>query len=131
VATLPFDAIHEFKKMLVYLIQKKLSNNSNLAREQCLSVLCIESQFVAVFREYLKHYIPSKRLYKCDFSSEDAYEILSKIFEDLDWRIRLYAQKQKTAVILFSSTSNLSDSVNLGSEIGKKKIIKNANQYLE
>ncbi|CAG8534049.1 2290_t:CDS:1, partial [Scutellospora calospora] len=119
VATLPFDAVNEFKKMLVYLIQKKLSNNSNSAGEQCLSVPCMESQFVAVFGGYLRQYIPSKGLYKCDFSGEGAYEMLSKIFEDPNWGIRQYAQKQKTAVILLSSTSNFSDLVNL--EIGKKK----------
>ncbi|CAG8799831.1 13448_t:CDS:2 [Cetraspora pellucida] len=99
VTILPPDAVYEFKKMLVYLIQTKLSNNSNFTGKQRVTAPCTESQFVAVFGKHLRCYVP---------------------------RIRQYTQQQQTAVILFSltdSSNNFSNSENLetDSEFSKKK----------
>ncbi|CAG8555242.1 3946_t:CDS:2 [Racocetra persica] len=43
------DAIAKFKEVLVYSIQKKLSNNSSSMGPQCITIPCMKSQFVDVF----------------------------------------------------------------------------------
>jgi len=104
VATLPNNVIAEFKETLVYMIQRKLSNNCMAVGSQCITLPCIESLFVGVFGKHIRCYAPTRRTYKCIFTGENAYDTLQHIFDDGNWGIRHYKQGQQTAVILVSST---------------------------
>ncbi|KAF0345299.1 hypothetical protein F8M41_015871 [Gigaspora margarita] len=76
--SLPEEAINEFKKTIVYLIQRQLSNHTR--------------------------YAPTQHTYECVFTGEYAYETLRSIFGDNNWGIRHYTGNQQTAVILFTPT---------------------------
>ncbi|KAF0510174.1 hypothetical protein F8M41_018433 [Gigaspora margarita] len=72
--SLPEEAINEFKETIVYLIQRQLSNHSSSVGSQCITIPCLESQFIG------------------------------SIFGDSNWGIRHYTGNQQTAVILFTPT---------------------------
>ncbi|KAF0479562.1 hypothetical protein F8M41_023827 [Gigaspora margarita] len=89
---LPQDAIAEFKKILVYHIQKKLSNNSSSAGPQCVMLSCTKSQFVGVFGGYITRYSITRCSYECFFSGQSAYNLLYQILDDENWGVRYYLQ---------------------------------------
>ncbi|RIB30496.1 hypothetical protein C2G38_2152430 [Gigaspora rosea] len=95
-------AINEFKKTIVYLIQRQLSNHSSSVGSRCITIPCLESQFVGVFGNYIARYAPTQQTYECVFTGEYAYETLRSIFGDNNWGIRHYTGNQQTAVILFT-----------------------------
>ncbi|CAG8841521.1 1112_t:CDS:1, partial [Gigaspora margarita] len=116
--------INEFKEILVYNIQKKLSNNSNSAGPQSITIPCTESQFVAVFGGHITWYSITKRSYECSFSGQNAYNILCRILGDENWGIRHYSQGQQTAVILVApptTNPNESETNNINSQKRCKK----------
>ncbi|CAG8722187.1 7282_t:CDS:1, partial [Dentiscutata erythropus] len=98
------EAINEFKKTIVYLIQCQLSNHSSLVGSRCITIPCLESQFVGVFGKYIARYALTQQTYECVFTGEYAYETLQSIFGDNNWGIRHYTGNQQTAVILFTPT---------------------------
>ncbi|RIB01884.1 hypothetical protein C2G38_2050505 [Gigaspora rosea] len=102
--SLPEEAINEFKETIVYLIQRQLSNHSSLVGSRCITIPCLESQFIGVFGNYIARYAPTQQTYECVFTGEYAYETLQSIFGDSNWGIHHYTGNQKTAVILFIPT---------------------------
>ncbi|KAF0436961.1 hypothetical protein F8M41_004554 [Gigaspora margarita] len=102
--SLPEEAINEFKKTIVYLIQRQLSNHSSSVGSRCITIPCLESQFVGIFRNYIARYALTQQTYECVFTGEYAYETLRSIFGDNNWGIRHYTGNQQTAVILFTPT---------------------------
>ncbi|CAG8843905.1 2633_t:CDS:2, partial [Gigaspora margarita] len=98
------EAINEFKRTIVYLIQRQLSNHSSLVGSRCITIPCLESQFVGVFGNYITQYAPTQQIYECVFMGEYAYETLRSIFGDNNWGIHYYTGNQQTAVILFTPT---------------------------
>ncbi|CAG8511910.1 24960_t:CDS:2 [Cetraspora pellucida] len=84
--SLPEEAINEFKETIVYLIQRQLSNHSSLIRFRCITIPCLESQFIGVFGNYIAQYAPTQQTYECVFTGN-----------------------QQTAVILFTPTQTEDD----------------------
>ncbi|CAG8616885.1 23034_t:CDS:1 [Cetraspora pellucida] len=107
--SLPEEAINEFKETIVYLIQHQLSNHSSSIGSRCITIPCLESQFIGVFGNYIAQYAPIQQIYKCVFTGECAYETLQLIFGDSNWGIRHYMGNQQTAVILFTPTQTEDD----------------------
>ncbi|CAG8542401.1 1181_t:CDS:1, partial [Racocetra persica] len=101
----PLEAISEFKKTLVFLIQDKLKNGCQ-QRKQHVNVPCLESLFVGIFYGNIKRYSPSRGFYYCIFSGVGAYEILGQIFNDSNWGVRKYKNQQQSWVILVSQDMN-------------------------
>ncbi|RIB28533.1 hypothetical protein C2G38_2028440 [Gigaspora rosea] len=101
----PFEAISEFKKTLVFLIQNKLKNGYQ-ERKQHVNAPCLESLFVGTFHGNIKRYSPSREYYYCIFSGVEAYETLSQIFKDPKWSVREYKNQQQTWVVLVSQDTN-------------------------
>ncbi|CAG8817718.1 8979_t:CDS:2, partial [Gigaspora rosea] len=64
------EAISEFKRTLVFLIQDKLKNGFQTQRQHIVNVPCLER--------------------------EEAYDKLSNVFEDSKWGVREYKNHQQT-----------------------------------
>ncbi|CAG8853915.1 32339_t:CDS:1, partial [Gigaspora margarita] len=54
------DHIAEFKRMLVYAIQKRLPLHFSRSGKQLVKFPCTESQFVGVFGRYITRFSPAK-----------------------------------------------------------------------
>ncbi|KAF0397771.1 hypothetical protein F8M41_009922 [Gigaspora margarita] len=102
--SLPEEAINKFQETIVYLIQRQLSNHSSSVGSQCITIPCLESQFIGVFGNYIAQYAPTQQTYECVFIGEYAYVTLQSIFGDSNWGICHYTGNQQTAVILFTLT---------------------------
>ncbi|CAG8464449.1 9326_t:CDS:1 [Scutellospora calospora] len=113
VVTLPQEAIDEFKQTLVYMIQRQLSNNSSSAGSQCITIPCMESQFIGVFGKHITRHAFTRQTYECVFTGRNAYDTLCHILGDKNWRIRHYIKGQQTAVILVTPTSYESETRSL------------------
>ncbi|CAG8564842.1 5693_t:CDS:1 [Cetraspora pellucida] len=101
----PLEAISEFKKTLVFLIQDELKNGCQ-QRKQHVNAPCLESLFVGIFHGNIKRYSPSRECYYCIFNGVGAYETLSQIFKDPNWGVREFKNQQQTWVILVSQDTN-------------------------
>ncbi|CAG8457898.1 13578_t:CDS:2 [Dentiscutata heterogama] len=64
------EAINEFKETIVYLIQRQLSNHSSSIGSRCITIPCLESQFIRVFGNYIAWYAPTQQTYECVFTGE-------------------------------------------------------------
>ncbi|CAG8775514.1 12223_t:CDS:2, partial [Dentiscutata heterogama] len=54
-----------FKESIVYLIQHQFSNYSSSIGSRCITIPCLESQFIGVFGNYIAWYAPTQQTYEC------------------------------------------------------------------
>jgi hypothetical protein len=79
--TLPENTIHQFKAILVHYIRKRLLKGYRQLGKQTVSIPATESQFYAVFKNYIHYYSVIKGIYKCIFREDLSNQVLSNILE--------------------------------------------------
>ncbi|CAG8488219.1 15542_t:CDS:1 [Cetraspora pellucida] len=130
--------INEVKDTLVYLIQSHLKLHTKFAGQQTISAPLTKLAFVSIFQNNINCYSICQQKYTCRFGGFDAYNTLANIFNQENWRRRIYEHGQKSEVVLVSdstvllaSNNKLHNSCHLNFEkpeiiiIWKKKIINN------
>src|ERR1044072_558543 len=109
---LPENTIRQFKGILVHYIHKRLPRGYKQLGKQTVSVPATESQFYAVFKNYIHYYSARKSVYKCMFHGVSANQILANILEMQEWGIKFYEQQQRTYVVLCDDNNTESDDEN-------------------
>lgn len=103
---LPENVIHQFKEILVHYIHKRLPRGYKQLGKQTVSVPATESQFYAVFKNYIHYYSAKKKIYKCIFRGGSSNQVLANILEMKSWGIKFYDQQQCTYVVLHDDNNN-------------------------
>ncbi|CAG8447306.1 13893_t:CDS:1 [Cetraspora pellucida] len=75
--TLPENTIQQFKAILVHYIHKQLPKGSKQLEKQSVSVPATESQFYAIFKNYIHYYSALKNKYKCIFHGSSSNQLLA------------------------------------------------------
>ncbi|PKB97395.1 hypothetical protein RhiirA5_433238 [Rhizophagus irregularis] len=83
---LPEKAIEKTRQALVYHIKEKLKKNLRYVGGVCIMIICIESQFFGIFKEYIHDYYPKMGNYKCIFKGISSYHTLLNVLEDDNWK---------------------------------------------
>ncbi|CAB5201065.1 unnamed protein product [Rhizophagus irregularis] len=78
---LPDNTVHQFKAILVHYIRKRLPKGYRQLGKQTVSIPATESQFYAVFKNYIHYYSATKGIYKCIFCGGSSNQILANILE--------------------------------------------------
>ncbi|GBC22095.2 hypothetical protein GLOIN_2v1482031 [Rhizophagus irregularis DAOM 181602=DAOM 197198] len=78
---LPDNTVHQFKAILVHYIRKRLPKGYRQLGKQTVSIPATESQFYAVFKNYIHYYSATKGIYKCIFRGGSSNQILANILE--------------------------------------------------
>ncbi|PKK76809.1 hypothetical protein RhiirC2_772051 [Rhizophagus irregularis] len=76
---LPDNTVHQFKAILVHYIRKRLPKGYRQLGKQTVSIPATESQFYAVFKNYIHYYSATKGIYKCIFRGGSSNQILANI----------------------------------------------------
>jgi hypothetical protein len=105
--TLPENTIHQFKAILVHYIRKKLPKGYKQLGKQTVSIPATESQFYAVFKNYIHYYSATRGIYKCVFRGGASNQILANILGMQGWEIKFYDQRQCTFVVLCDGDNNI------------------------
>ncbi|CAG8644455.1 12991_t:CDS:2, partial [Racocetra fulgida] len=95
------EAIEEFKKYLVHIIQKHLKEHFSHSGKQIITFPCLESLFFGVFERYIHYYNYKNGNYKCLLQGQNAYNQLSNLFNNPNWGRRFFDNEQQTFVLLF------------------------------
>ncbi|RIB03616.1 hypothetical protein C2G38_2224522 [Gigaspora rosea] len=82
---LPLEAVNQFKKDLIYIIDSKLKAHFIQSGKQALSFPCLEDLFFKVFKGYIHYFNRKNNSYKCFFYGPDAYAQLASIFNNQNW----------------------------------------------
>jgi hypothetical protein len=106
---LPDNTVHQFKAILVHYIRKRLPKGYRQLGKQTVSIPATESQFYAVFKNYIHYYSATKGIYKCIFRGGSSNQILANILEMEGWETKFYDQRQCTYVVLCDDDNNIED----------------------
>ncbi|POG59466.1 hypothetical protein GLOIN_2v1818618 [Rhizophagus irregularis DAOM 181602=DAOM 197198] len=107
---LPDNTVHQFKAILVHYIRKRLPKGYRQLGKQTVSIPATESQFYAVFKNYIHYYYSAtKGIYKCIFRGGSSNQILANILEMEGWETKFYDQLQCTYVVLCDDDNNIED----------------------
>ncbi|CAG8497329.1 4452_t:CDS:2 [Racocetra persica] len=98
IISLPVQHIEQFKKLIVNEIHKKLSLHYTMTGKQLIKFPCTDSEFIAVFGNYLSRFSPAKHTYWCIFKGYNAEDILRNLLGDEQWGTRYYENNQKSYV---------------------------------
>ncbi|GBC35856.2 uncharacterized protein OCT59_021869 [Rhizophagus irregularis] len=96
-----------FECILVYYIRKKLPRGYKQLGKQTVSVPATESQFYAVFKNYIHYYSTRKGFYKYIFREVSANQMLANILDIQKWEVKFYEQQQRIYVILCDDDDNI------------------------
>ena len=121
---LPENTIRQFKGILVHYIHKRLPRGHKQLGKQTVSVPATESQFYAVFRNYIHYYSATKGIYKCIFREASANQLLANILEMQEWGVKFYDQQQRTYVVLCNDDIIEADEENPIAQAQSSKTIK-------
>ncbi|PKY35372.1 hypothetical protein RhiirB3_421081, partial [Rhizophagus irregularis] len=94
-------------RILVYYIRKKLPRGYKQLGKQTVSVPATESQFYAVFKNYIHYYSTRKGFYKYIFREVSANQMLANILDIQKWEVKFYEQQQRIYVILCDDDDNI------------------------
>ncbi|CAG8699691.1 852_t:CDS:1 [Cetraspora pellucida] len=109
--SLPPQHIEQFKRLLVNEIHKKLSLHYTKTGKQLIKFPCTDSEFVAVFGNYLSRFSPAKRTYCCIFKDYNAEHTLRNLLGDEQWGTRYYQDNQKSYVQLYLQENKIDEDV--------------------
>jgi len=111
---LPPMAISEIKAEIVYEIKSKLKQHARHTGSYRVKVNCTESEIFWIFNGHIHQYNPKLGSYKCIFRGEEAYNVLSQIFNDVNWGIKYFGYSQKTFVLTCAPPQDKNDPDPLG-----------------
>ncbi|CAG8496266.1 9226_t:CDS:1, partial [Dentiscutata heterogama] len=97
---LPETTIQQFKGILVHYIHKRLQKGYKQLGKQTVLVPATESQFYAIFKNYIHYYSATKNKYKCIFHGSSSNQELANILDSQNWGIKFYDQQQFTYIVL-------------------------------
>src|SRR5947209_330528 len=106
---LPENTTRQFKAILVHYIRKKLPKGYKQLGKQTVSIPATESQFYAVFKNYIHYYSATRGIYKCVFRGGASNQVLANILGMQGWEIKFYDQRQCTFVVLCDGDNNGED----------------------
>ncbi|CAG8733604.1 hypothetical protein GLOIN_2v1767020 [Rhizophagus irregularis DAOM 181602=DAOM 197198] len=89
---LPQNTVQQFKDILVHYIHKRLPRGYKRLGKQTVSVPATESQFFAVFKNYIHYYSTTKKMQS--------------------WGVKYYDQQQCTYVVLCDDDNNIENEKN-------------------
>ena len=89
----------KFKKLLIYLIHRKLSNGFKKSDRQVISLPCTQNQFFDVFQGHI-HYKRHDTSYICTFRGATRNRTLGEILGNPVWGKKFYEEDQQTYVVL-------------------------------
>ncbi|CAG8634113.1 35793_t:CDS:2, partial [Racocetra persica] len=85
--------------MLVYAIHKRLPLAFQKTGKQVIKFLCMEGQYLGLFKQHLTRVFVNRKAYRCVFSGPNAYQNISSILDDQCWGIRHYKCNQSSSAI--------------------------------
>jgi hypothetical protein len=109
VYSLPPEAIAEAKMTIVYEIKNKLKQHAKHTGSCRVKVNCTESEFFWIFSGNIHQYNPKSGRYKCIFRGEEAYDVLSQIFNDTNWGVKYFGYSQRTFVLTHMPHQDIND----------------------
>ncbi|CAG8611803.1 3154_t:CDS:2 [Dentiscutata erythropus] len=86
--------------ILVHYIHKRLQKGYKQLGKQTVLVPSTESQFYAIFKNYIHYYSAAKNKYKYIFNRSSSNQELANILDSQNWGIKFYDQQQCTYIVL-------------------------------